>query len=207
MKLFFKSVVLNLSGGLLYFIITGLMLGYRDKITPNVAQHEDNESELVSKEPESNSEKEPEPSWSYFNPEVEQLVKELKEKKSKLDKEERDLSSKKLRIESEKFELQIVMKNVVQIQSDISKTLLQIKSDEQTNITRLAKTFSLMEAPAAAKVLSELGPDMAAKYLSILKPAQVAVILDSMAKVDAEGVKKVAELTNRLRLLQSNSQK
>ena len=93
------------------------------------------------------------------------------------------------------------------LQAEINATILRVKEDEQANMKRLAKMYSGMDPASAAKVLGALEVDISAKILFLMKDDQASAVLDALPKANAEGVKRAADITKRLRLMQSMTKK
>jgi flagellar motility protein MotE (MotC chaperone) len=208
MKLLANPLVSSLVGGLVYLLTTAILMvrGYVPPPPPAPAALE-GEAHDPSVPPATTDPKNPPPSWSYFNPDVEYLVKELKDNKLSLGSKERELRELEARIAAERLELSAATQMVARLRAEIDAAILKMKDDEQLNLKRLAKTYAAMEPAGSSKVLLELEPDMAAKILHLMKDDVVAGVLDAMSKAGNEGVKRAAELTRRLRLMQSTAKK
>lgn len=208
MKALANPLVSSLVGGLLYLAVTAVLMirGY----VPPPTEKPHAEEEIQGDEnlpPATLDPKNPPPSWSYFNPDVEYLVKELRDQKRQLAAKEAELKELEARILAERLELSSVTQLVFRMRADIEASIGRMKDDEVGNIKRLSKMYTGMDPAAASKVLTELEPDMATKILHTMKDDVAAGILDAMSKANADGVKRAAELTRRLRLMQSNDRK
>ena len=207
MKLLASPLVSSLVGGLLFLAVWTVMLlrGYRPPPPPPPV--EEAIEGLPGVPPATTAPKNPPPSWSYFNPDVEYLVKELKEQRRALTAKESDLRELEARLASERSELSSVTQHVSRLQAEINATILRVKEDEQANMKRLAKMYSGMDPASAAKVLGALEVDISAKILFLMKDDQASAVLDALPKANAEGVKRAADITKRLRLMQSMTKK
>lgn len=207
MKLLANPLVSSLAGGILFLAVWTAMLlrGYRPPPLP--APVEEAIEGLPGGPPATTDPKNPPPSWSYFNPDVEYLVKELKEQRRVLTAKESDLRELEARLAAERSELSSVTQHVAGLQAEINAMILRVKEDEQANMKRLAKMYSGMDPASAAKVLGELEVDISAKILFLMKDDQASAVLDALPKANAEGVKRAADITKRLRLMQSMTKK
>ncbi len=208
MKMLANPLVSSLVGGLVYLVVTALLLVKGYKPPPPPAPHAESEVQGLGVEiPPGTSTKTDIPSWSYFNPDVEYLVKELKEQRRLLAAKEKDLRELEARLFAERSELNSVTQYVDRMRIDIDRSIGKINEEEQPNLKRLAKMHSGMEPLSAAKMLVEQEPLVATKILYLMKDDQASAILDAMSKTNAEGVKRAVEITKRLRLMQSTPKK
>jgi flagellar motility protein MotE (MotC chaperone) len=209
MKALSSPLLSSLVGGLLYLATTAVLMirGYVPPPPPAPPALGGDEAHDPSLPPATLDPKNPPPSWSYFNPDVEYLVKELKDQKLGLNSKEKELKELEARILAERLELSAITQQVARLRQEIESSILKMKEDEQLNLKRLAKTYAVMEPAGSSKVLLELEPDMAAKILYLMKDDVVAGVLDAMSKAGNDGVKRAAELTRRLRLMQSTAKK
>jgi flagellar motility protein MotE (MotC chaperone) len=208
MKMLANPLVSSLVGGLVYLIVTALLLVKGYKPPPPPAPPADSEVQGLGVDiPAGSSTKTDIPSWSYFNPDVEYLVKELKEQRRLLATKEKELRELESRLLAERAELNSVTQHVDRMRVDIDRSIGKINDDEQPNLKRLSKMYSGMEPLSAAKLLVELEPAVATKILHLMKDDQASAILDGMSKTNAEGVKRAVEITKRLRLMQSTPKK
>jgi flagellar motility protein MotE (MotC chaperone) len=209
MKALSSPLLSSLVGGLLYLATTAVLMirGYVPPPPPAPPAMGGDEAHDPSLPPATLDPKNPPPSWSYFNPDVEYLVKELKDQKLGLNSKEKELKELEARILAERLELSAITQQVARLRQEIESSILKMKEDEQLNLKRLAKTYAAMEPAGSSKVLLELETDMAAKILYLMKDDVVAGVLDAMSKAGNDGVKRAAELTRRLRLMQSTAKK
>ncbi len=138
--------------------------------------------------------------WDPQNPEVEQLVKELREQKESLATRENGLNELASRLQVERQEIDRVIQEVQRMQTDFEKSLTKVKGDEVGNLKRLAKMYSTMTPDGAAKIFRELDDDSVGKILLLMKEAESAAVLEAMAKQGAPEAKRAAGLSERLRV-------
>lgn len=198
----------TLIGGLLYLAVTGIVMirGYIPPPPPKV-NSDAIEGLPFSGEAADAAPKPPPPSWAYHNPDVEYLVLELKNQRKALAEKEQGLKELESRLVSERAELSAVTQQVATLRADIDRDIVRIKDDESANIKRLAKMYGGMDAAGASKIFREMDPKLIVKVMSLMKDDQTAPILEALAKTDAAGAKRAAELTDRLRLVQSTTKK
>jgi flagellar motility protein MotE (MotC chaperone) len=105
------------------------------------------------------------------------------------------------RIAAERAELASVTQSVVRLREEIDRHLIQIQGDEAANVKRLAKTYAGMEPASVAKVFAELDEKFVVKVMSQMKDDQNGLVLDALAKTDAQRAKLAASLSDKLRLV------
>jgi flagellar motility protein MotE (MotC chaperone) len=147
------------------------------------------------------AEKAPTPSWAYHNPEVEQLIIELKNQKSQLTSRERELQELASRLAAERAELTTVTHSVAQMRLDIEKDIVRIRDDETGNLKRLAKVYATMDPAAAAQVFKEMDETTLTKVMTVMKDAEVSPVLDALARLGETGARRAAALSERLRII------
>lgn len=203
-----NPIVGSFIGGLLYLVVTGVVL-VRGYVPPPPEKPESDGIEGLpfSGEAADSAPKPPPPSWAYHNPDVEYLIIELKNQKKTLAEKEQGLKELEARLASERAELTSVTQQVARLRDDIDRDIVRIKEDESANIKRLAKMYSGMEAAGAAKIFREMDDRLVVKVMSLMKDDQTAPILEALAKADTAGAKRAAELSDRLRLVQSTTKK
>jgi hypothetical protein len=138
------------------------------------------------------------PSWDFVNPELDQLVHELRNEKLAITNRQRDLDDLAIRLDIERTELTHVIRAVEQLQRDMDRDLLRIESEEITNLKKLAKLYSSMDPASAALILKQLDDAAIVKILTFIKEVDAAPILESLAQTES---RRVADLTERLRLV------
>jgi flagellar motility protein MotE (MotC chaperone) len=90
---------------------------------------------------------------------------------------------------------------VVRLREEIDRHLIQIQGDEAANVKRLAKTYAGMEPASVAKVFAELDEKFVVKVMIQMKDDQNGLVLDALAKTDAQRAKLAASLSDKLRLV------
>lgn len=140
------------------------------------------------------------PSWQFFNPEMEQVVSELKNERTSLATREQQLGELEARLKAERTEIDEATKRITKMQQDVNRETLRIKEDEVGNLKRLGKLYSTMEPASAAKIMRELDDSVVVKILTLMKDADVALILDGFAKMGDVETKRAARISENLRL-------
>ncbi len=143
------------------------------------------------------------PSWEFSNPELDQLILELREEKDAFANRRRALDELAVRLDLERAELTNVIHSVEQLQKEFDLRVIRIQTEETANLKKLAKLYSSMEPVDAALVLQELDDPSVVKILSFMKEDQAAPILETLARKGDAEVHRVADLSERLRLVLS----
>ncbi len=140
------------------------------------------------------------PSWDFTNPEADQLVNELKSERASVKKREQELDELAKRLAVEQTEVNQATQSVHQLQLDFDKNVVRIKEEETANLKKLAKVYSAMSPDSAAKVFAEMEDQAVVKIMVFMKDTETAAILESLAKNGQPEAKRVAGLSESLRL-------
>lgn len=140
------------------------------------------------------------PSWDYVNPEVDQLVEELKKERQTLAERSRQLDELAARLQAERNELNVVTQQVAQLQKEFDDTVVRVTEEETTNLKRLAKVYTSMSPEGAAVILKQLDETTIVKILTFMKDGETAPILETIAKLGDAEAKMAASISERLRL-------
>jgi flagellar motility protein MotE (MotC chaperone) len=141
------------------------------------------------------------PSWDFNNPEVDQIIAELRAEKASLADRERQLNELSARLRSEQREMIAATQNVHRLQAEFDRNVTRVREEETANLKRLAKLYATMSPDGAAAVMRNLEDDQMLKILVYMKEVEIAPILELIAKGGAEDAKRVAGISERLRLV------
>ncbi len=144
------------------------------------------------------------PSWGFKNPELDQLVSELRSERLALKSRAQELDDLASRLALERQEIGSVTQRVAFLQAEIDTNFVRIKAEETSNLKRLAKIYASMAPEAAAKILAEFQDEAAVKILAFMKESETAPILEGLAKDGPIAARRVALLSDRLRLLSAS---
>jgi flagellar motility protein MotE (MotC chaperone) len=140
------------------------------------------------------------PSWDFHNPEADQLISELHEEKSGLDKRKQDLDELASRLEAEQSEINTARQAVQLLQTNFDSSVLRVQQDETVNLKKLAKVYAGMAPESAAAIFANMDDPTVARILVFMKDTETAAILESLAKQGDTQVKRAAALSDRLRV-------
>lgn len=140
------------------------------------------------------------PSWNFLNPEIDQLLAELRSEREALAKREEELNALAERLKSERLEINQVTQAVHLLQRELDQSVLRVKAEETANCKRLAKVYAAMDPTAAANILKELDDATLAKILAFLKDGEVAPILEALSKQSESAARRAAAISELLRL-------
>lgn len=138
--------------------------------------------------------------WDFTSPELDRMIRELKEQKEKLAARETELNEYAARLAAERAELNNVTQQVYQLQTDFNRVVTYVSQKEAETLKRQAKVFATMTPSDAARVLSEMTDDQIVRLLMFMSEEEMANILAVLAKPGPENAKRAAELSERLRL-------
>jgi len=139
------------------------------------------------------------PSWTFFNPELDQIVAELKAERDAMAAKEKQMAEFGARLKAERAELDAALNNVKKLQQQVDRDVFRIKEDEAGNLKKLAKMYAAMEPTGAAKILRELDDVIVVKILTLMKEPETAVILESFARLGDAETRRAAGFSESLR--------
>ncbi len=139
-------------------------------------------------------------SWEFTNPEIDQLIAELKKERESLGAREQQLNELAVRLQTERSEIGQVTQAVHQLQMEFDKNIVRVKDEETANLKKLAKTYAAMTPEGAAAILAELDDETIVKVFAFMKEAESAPILEGMSKLGKTETKRAANISERLRL-------
>lgn len=194
MKILTSSWVVMLLGGLLYLGTTSaVLLQNKASFKPAVP------AAAATNRPPPNVRG---PSWEFFNPDLEDMVKELKERKDTLDNREKELNLYAARLKAEKAEIGQITRQIEEMRKNFDDSIIRVREDEQANLKKLAKNYAQMDPPTAAQVMAGLDDITLVKVLMFMKDSQSGPILNLIAGKSPASAKRVAQASERLRLSQ-----
>ena len=144
------------------------------------------------------------PSWSFFNPEMDQIIADLRIEKEAMAAKEKQLTEMANRVKAEKAELDEAVRGIKRVQEMVDRSIIQIKEDEAANLKRLAKMYATMEPPGAARILREIDDAVIVKILTLMKEPETAAILEAFARTGDPETKRAAAIAETLRIVASN---
>jgi flagellar motility protein MotE (MotC chaperone) len=139
------------------------------------------------------------PSWNFFNPELDQVMADLKSERDVLAEREKQLNELATRLKAERAELDAALGNIKKIQQQVDRDLFRIKDEEAGNLKKLAKMYSTMEPASAARILRELDDVIVVKILTLVKEPEAALILESLSRLGEAETKRAAAISEDLR--------
>ncbi|HVY70293.1 MAG TPA: hypothetical protein VHH73_10220 [Verrucomicrobiae bacterium] len=142
------------------------------------------------------------PSWDYMNPEVDQLVAELKKEKDDLKTREGELRDLGQRLQTEREELKQVTQSIRQMQKEFDQKITKVKEEEAVNLKKMSRIYAAMSPEGAATIMKEMEDEQVVKILVFLKEDQSAPILEALARERPADhmAKRAAAISDRLRL-------
>jgi flagellar motility protein MotE (MotC chaperone) len=139
-------------------------------------------------------------SWDFHNPEVDTLIGELKQEKESLARRDTQLKEFAERLQAERLEVNLVLQAVQQLQAEFDTQVVRVTAEKATNVKKLGKTYAAMTPEGAASILKQMDERTLLKILASMKESETAPILEAMAQQDEAAAKRVAAISDRLRL-------
>ncbi len=143
-------------------------------------------------------------SWTFFNPELDQIIAELKAERDAVSARDKQLTELATRLRAERVELDDALKNIKRLQQQVDRDVFRIKEDEAGNLKKLARMYAAMEPADAAKILRELDDIIVVKILTLMKEPETAAVLQCFARLGEPETKRAAALSESLRAAISN---
>jgi len=145
--------------------------------------------------------------WERHDPEVDQLLQELKTEKELLTKRATELRELETRLAAERAEINQVTQRVSQLQLEFDQNVVRVKEAEAPNLKKLAKIYTEMSPAGAAAILRELDDQVVVKVMSFMKEDQSAPLLDAMATEGLEQARRAASIAEALRKVTTEKKK
>ncbi|MGA2863786.1 MAG: hypothetical protein ABSF95_04800 [Verrucomicrobiota bacterium] len=140
------------------------------------------------------------PSWDFDNPEMGQLIAELKDQREALRARALQLDELEARLNAERQEIYAVTQAVSQLKTNIEATVTWVGEEEIVNLKKLAKVYGTMSPEGATRILREMEDEQVIKVLALMKESESAPILEGLSQGSKGESKRAALLSNRLRL-------
>jgi flagellar motility protein MotE (MotC chaperone) len=137
--------------------------------------------------------------WERHDPEVDQLLQEIKTERETLAKRAAELRELEARLNAERSEINQVTQRVAQLQQEFDQNIIRIKEEETPNLKKLAKMYTTMSPEGASAIMRELDDQVVVKVMSFMKEDQSAPLLDAMAREGEAQAKRAASISEALR--------
>lgn len=137
--------------------------------------------------------------WERHDPEVDQLLQEIKTERETLAKRAAELRELEARLNAERSEINQVTQRVAQLQQEFDQNIIRIKEEETPNLKKLAKMYTTMSPEGASAIMRELDDQVVVKVMSFMKEDQSAPLLDAMAREGEAQAKRAAGISEALR--------
>jgi len=147
------------------------------------------------------------PSWTFQNAELEQLMGELKNEREAARLRATQLDGLEARLASEHQEICSVTQTVARLQGQLDVAITRVSDAEVNNLKKLAKVYATMSPESAARILKEMDDEPIVKILALMKESESAPIIESLGQGNRGEAKRVAAISDRLRLTLVDSKK
>ena len=195
MKALTNPMIGSVAGGILYLLVTAMMI-IKGTPVPKV----ESQMELVDMIADSGSQPHSKQPFDPRDAEADTLIKELQREKAAMNSRVTELREWEARLRAEQAELSVVTQRVSQLRNDLDKEITRVKEDEAVNVKRLAKMYGAMDPVAAANIFLQMDESSLVKIMMLMKDGETSTILDALAKQGEVGAKRAANLTERLRV-------
>ena len=185
-KLLSSKATMVILGGLLYIGVTMLCLyNSRGKFKP--AQKVETTGKEITPVLEGAS-------WDYKNPELDALIRELKDRKDKIKEKEEDLAAWELRLEKEMESVSSITNRMELLQRKFEKSATKLTANEEENIKRLLDLFKTLEPEQIGTILEPMADEKIAKIFRLLKPAEVGPVVELWLSKGGENEKRIHDI-------------
>lgn len=140
------------------------------------------------------------PSWTYQNPEIDQLVAELKREKQAIADKEKLLNDFSARLQAERQELNQLTQSIHVLQNEFDRSVVQIEEQESVNLKKLAKVYAGMAPENAIHILRQMEETTLVKVFASMKDSERGPVLEALANAGEADAKLAATISERLRL-------
>jgi len=148
----------------------------------------------------------PHAGWDFSNPEIDQLIAELKMEKEGLALREQQLKELATRLAAERSEINQTTQAVNRLEKEFDERIVRVREEETANLKKLAKTYAAMSPEGAATILKQMEDDQIVKILVFIKEGDSAPILEAFAKSGEADAKRVAMISERVRVASFRNQ-
>ena len=124
------------------------------------------------------------PSWKFENPELNQLMAELKDEREALRVRAGQLDELQARLGTERQEICVVTQTVYRLRKELDATVSRVADEEAVNLKKLAKIYATMSPVGAARILKEMDDAQIVTILALMKEAESAPILEGFGQGD-----------------------
>jgi flagellar motility protein MotE (MotC chaperone) len=140
------------------------------------------------------------PSWEFRNPEIDQLVAELKKEREMNSLRRMELDELATHLAAERGEIEQLMAKVEAKQREFDANVVKLKEEETANLKKLAKVYAAMTPDGASSILKALDDEQIVRIFVFMKEAESAPILECLAKGGENEAKRAAKVSERIRL-------
>jgi len=156
--------------------------------------------EVAAPEAAEDSRGTPKASWNFRSGEADQLIIELRKERESQTLREKELNELAQRLEAERQEFSGVTQRMHRLQVEFDKNFIFVKTNEISNLKKLAKTYAVMSPDGINAIFKNLGDEQVVKVLMFLNDGERAAILDALAKLGEDDARRAARLVERFRL-------
>ena len=141
------------------------------------------------------------PSWKFRNPELDQWLSQIKSQREQLDLRQQQLDEWQTRLNEQMMEISAATQAVSQLQATFNQNVVRLSADEAVNLKRQTKMLSDMSPEGAVAILSQMQDDDVVRLIFTMKDDVASQILDAWSKQGEAQAKRVADITERLRVV------
>lgn len=138
-------------------------------------------------------------SWEFYNPQLSELIEDLKQEKKDLFDRSQHLDMVEKRILNEKKELEALQSNIERLRNEFDSYLLFSTDRQESNLRKTADVIRTMEKKNAVALISSMPLSEAVRLMGFFTPDETAGFFEYMTTSGDEGVVLAAEISAGLR--------
>jgi hypothetical protein len=179
-----SNLAMVLIGSLLYLGVTfGVIVSSIGSLKGSAVSHSGDQEEEVAVMDG--------PSWTYFNPKLNELILELRTRLEKVKEKEEELKLWELQLEEELTHIRGITNVVENIRAEVNLAANKLTKTEETNIRSLLPLYKSLDPADAASLIEKKSDAEIAKIFHLLKAEEYTPIIQLWLRQNGEQAERV----------------
>ena len=115
--------------------------------------------------------------------ELRRLIVDVQKQRAALEQREKDLAARAALVDQDRAKLDDLKKEMDLVEERVKKNSVEMESDEQRNMKKLAKIWAQMEPNEVANLVKGLDPEVVAKVIANMQERQAAPVLGALSSM------------------------
>ncbi|MGD0088795.1 MAG: hypothetical protein ABSE73_02640 [Planctomycetota bacterium] len=190
-------------GPLLGILVLGTVLGYVVSLVLrqwNIDPLQQPAKPPVEPEPKTEA-PEQAPAGTFTSKEelkLRRMIVDVQKQRAALEQREKELAARAAQLDQDRTKLDELKAEMNKVEERVKSAAIQMDSDEQHNMKRLAKIWAQMETNEVASLIKGLDPEVVAKVIANMQERQAAPILGAIATLP-NSERMASEVVERLK--------